>query len=379
MRTKERSGDRVIAFTPFARREEDEPLELLEHAFVFSLAEFLDFLGGERYVDGYADEKREEAREAPLAFGGRILRRGQTVRAHFGLRSEESVSSEWLFDLANTADEPERELAVSPREIWAAAGRMFWDICRCLGWRYEGPPERRRFFEYRLATPPTENYRALRAFVKARRISTTLREKLANYYGATRYDPCFGEAYYAIAYILKLEKKYAAATHYYRLASENLIDARLLSAVHAELGLCLAYSGKTDEAIREWRTARRWDRENIDACLNLAAAYKEKKDAGRAITYLKRAKTIDPDSYWACHGLTHLYVERQEWDKAIAEAKRLTAIAPKDAEAHYLLGFSYANKLDFAQANKHLELATKLDPKGEIAKKAFRVLAQLGK
>ncbi len=390
-----------IAFVPFAPMPEGSDLQTLEHVLVFCLSEMIEMLGGDRFVDLYpapepgsdetADPVSSEVSSEDVArdiedanvdavFSGTLAYRpGRAVEALLVLARPGATAKrlEWSFVFENGAERRDASLEIDGDDLHAAVVEMFEDIRKDLRWRFSGPKDRLGYYRFRLGTPLTPSYRALRDFVVARRRCVSPERKVYFYRRAVRHDPVFGEAFRNIAYIYKEQKKYPQAIEIYKQAIRNLIDREVLAEAHAEIGLCLANSGQLDTALRHWQISRRWNPRNTDIYANIAIGYEEKGLIEKAIRYFNRAQEIDPNYYWACRGLGRIFCNLGDWKRAIGQLKLQISIAPKDAWGHYALGSCYAREGDSDKAREHLRRALELDPDGDAGRRAFQSLMQI--
>ncbi len=168
------------------------------------------------------------------------------------------------------------------------------------------------------------------------------------------------------------------------------------SVAHYNLGYVLQHSGKTTEAIEQYRTALRLKPDYLDANLNLGIALVETSRAREATNYLAKAVSMKSDYARAQHALGRAFYELGDYAGTVnhcAEAIRLDPDAcgpyvdmgralsaqgksdealryyaeglrlnPGLAWTHYHLGLEWMKRREFSQAEASFSEAVRLAP-----------------
>jgi Flp pilus assembly protein TadD len=162
------------------------------------------------------------------------------------------------------------------------------------------------------------------------------------------------------------------------------------------LGIALAQSGKSVEAIPHYEAALRISPQDAETHHNLANAFKETSRSVEALAHYERAVQLKPDLLAARLALANALVQAGRTSEALAHyaaAEKLGALdaqalgaygatlasmgnvgeaipryeralqlAPKDAQLHYNLGLAFARTGRFPEAIEHFRTATQLEP-----------------
>jgi tetratricopeptide (TPR) repeat protein len=131
---------------------------------------------------------------------------------------------------------------------------------------------------------------------------------------------------------------------------------------HTHLGKALAESGKTDEAIDQFREALRLVPTLGDAQCSLGAALVSKGDLSEAKDQLLKAISLVPQESSAHYNLGIVFSDMGQTTEAIDEFTRAVAIKPELAEAHVLLGRELEKAGRISDAKQEYGLASQLRP-----------------
>jgi len=151
-------------------------------------------------------------------------------------------------------------------------------------------------------------------------------------------DPRNGQAQMRLGYAVIESGDLRRAESHFRAA----VAAGMPTAdVHLGLALCLASTGRRDEAVRVLMDARRIEPGNAVVEANLGSLALDGGDNARAIEFLGAALQLDPDLHQARFNLVRALARMGRRDEARKEAQtlldRLPAQAPQRAEVQRLI------------------------------------------
>jgi tetratricopeptide (TPR) repeat protein len=126
-------------------------------------------------------------------------------------------------------------------------------------------------------------------------------------------------------------------------------------------------SGKTAEAIVQYRNAIQQDPRFGEARLKLAEAYMKNGDLARSYAEYIRAADLMPDDPKVQVQAGFLLLLNKRFEDAKSRAQKALAKDPRNLQAALLLGNAMAGLKDFEGAIKELEDAVQLDPSGASA------------
>jgi arylsulfatase A-like enzyme/Flp pilus assembly protein TadD len=151
-------------------------------------------------------------------------------------------------------------------------------------------------------------------------------------------DPRNGQAQMRLGYAVIENGDLRRAESHFRAA---LAAAMPTADVHLGLALCLASTGRRDEAVRVLMEARRIEPGNAVVEANLGSLALDGGDNARAIESLGSALELDPDLHQARFNLARALARMGRRDEARKEAEtlldRLPAQAPQRSEVQRLL------------------------------------------
>jgi tetratricopeptide (TPR) repeat protein len=211
----------------------------------------------------------------------------------------------------------------------------------------------------------TPSWAAYCAFLKAKRGTKTLEEKIGLYRQATRHDPDFYWARFNSAQLYKQQEDYHSARREFLAAIKGADgDPGLLGDLYFELGLCSIFLGDTKTARKFWDEALTFAPSNPTLLTNIAGTYEQEEDWNRAMELHQQVLQIDPDNYKALVNVARLKAQLGKIDEAIPLYERALSIHPEDPLRHAILGGCYSSQGDEAMARSYFEKASELDPSG---------------
>jgi len=211
----------------------------------------------------------------------------------------------------------------------------------------------------------TESWAAYKSFIKAKRGTRTVDEKIGHYRQAVRLDPKFYWAHFNAGQLFKQQQDYHSARREFLGAVEGASDdPNKLGDTYFELGLCSIFLGDTKTARNFWDQALGYAPENPVLLVNLAGTYEQEEDWQNALRLHSRALEINPEYYKAIVSLARLKAQIGEIDEAIPLYEKALSIRPDDPLRHAILGGCYLAQGDEEKARKFFETASLLDPAG---------------
>ena len=145
-------------------------------------------------------------------------------------------------------------------------------------------------------------------------------------------------------------------------------NAKILQAhpaaafAHSDIGVAYVKQGHIDEAIKEHKTALKFDPDYAPAYYNLGVAYAEQGRIDEAVKEFKTAIRLMPSYANAHNNLGNVYAEQGYIDEAIKEYKTALKFDPDYARAYYNLGVTYAEQGRIDEAVKEYKTAIRLNP-----------------
>ena len=126
---------------------------------------------------------------------------------------------------------------------------------------------------------------------------------------------------------------------------------------HHNLGVVLAESGSTDEAIAHYEAAIKLKPDYAKAHVHLGGLLADRGRLGEAIGHYRRAIEIKSDYADAYNNLGTALGRGGRFDEAIGYFRQAVAIAPDDAEAQFNLGAALACVRQTDEATRHFQTA----------------------
>lgn len=154
-------------------------------------------------------------------------------------------------------------------------------------------------------------------------------------------------------------------------AAVSLDSERSLYA-HYLTGSLLDNVNQTQDALREFEQARKFDPDSDVISLRIAVDYIKLNENKKAIDQLNKTLELNPDSLQARTLLAFLYTAQGEF--ALAEIqyeiilKQAVKEEPENLEVHNFLGQFYFQQRKFDKALEQFNLILKKDPKNKMAK-----------
>ena len=134
-----------------------------------------------------------------------------------------------------------------------------------------------------------------------------------------------------------------------------------VSIAHNNLGHAYTAQGRSNEAIKEYKTALRLDPNYATAHNNLGSIYVDQGLLDEAIKEYKTALRLDPNYATAHNNLGSIYVDQGLLDEAVKEYKTALRIKPDYVDAHNNLGNAYAAQGSLDDAIREYQLAIELE------------------
>jgi tetratricopeptide (TPR) repeat protein len=110
---------------------------------------------------------------------------------------------------------------------------------------------------------------------------------------------------------------------------------------------------------------------------NMALAYYQKGDYGRAEKYFLEALKLSPDFVNALAGLATTYSAQGRYEEAVQKLERAVRKEPKLPQLHFELGKAYRGLGDPGRARDEFQRAAQLAPDSPVAEEALRELKTL--
>lgn len=111
---------------------------------------------------------------------------------------------------------------------------------------------------------------------------------------------------------------------------------------------------------------------------NLGTIQENKGDRNAAMKYYQKAIELNPELSDAYTRVGYIYCTKANWKAGMNNLEKAIEINPNDAQAHCLLGIAFLEgKNDKKQAVLFFNKALKLDPNGNIGKKAKYCLQKI--
>ncbi|MGA2508245.1 MAG: tetratricopeptide repeat protein [Chitinispirillaceae bacterium] len=131
---------------------------------------------------------------------------------------------------------------------------------------------------------------------------------------------------------------------------------------HNNLGLLLANTGRTDEALAHYRGALEINPNDAKAHNNLGLLLAKMGRTGEAVAQYRRALEIYPNSAEVHNNLGLLLANTGRTDEAVAQYRKALEINPNYANAHNNLGLLLANTGRTDEAMTHFQMALEINP-----------------
>ena len=128
------------------------------------------------------------------------------------------------------------------------------------------------------------------------------------------------------------------------------------------MGISLRRKGRLDEAIKKYEEVLKAKPGYVNAYYNLGLAYSKKGDQGSSLLAYRQAIDLKPNFAEAHSNLGELYLRMGKADEAEREFLEAIALNPGFSLAHSNLAESRLRKGDFAGAAEEVEKALSLDP-----------------
>jgi tetratricopeptide (TPR) repeat protein len=146
------------------------------------------------------------------------------------------------------------------------------------------------------------------------------------------------------------------------LFRDNLLHNPLAWVAHYNLGVALAQTGKTGEAIAHYEQALRIKPGFVEVHYNLGMALAQTGKTGEAIAHFEQALRIKPDFAKAHNNLGMALAQTGKIEEAIAHFKQALQVNPDFAEAHGNLGIALAHVGRLPEAIVQYGQALRINP-----------------
>jgi tetratricopeptide (TPR) repeat protein len=140
------------------------------------------------------------------------------------------------------------------------------------------------------------------------------------------------------------------------------------ATAHGYLGYALYSRGRIDDAIVQYRTSLKLNRNLFYSHMNLGVAYQAKKLYYRAVQQYLAALKLNPSSINAHINLAQVVAKMGFRDKAIEQYQIALKLDPSSAKASHGLGATFGNAGLYDKAIEYFELALQLDPTNQTYK-----------
>ncbi len=159
---------------------------------------------------------------------------------------------------------------------------------------------------------------------------------------------------------LDAKHQYAAAVPAWQQAlAKDPEDPR----THNNLGVALAATGKTSEAIQEYNKSLALNPDSSETHNNLGSALAEAGNLDEAIVQIQKAIDLNPDNGAAHVNLGHALEQKGgHRQQAMAELNKGIELAPNSADGHNILGVILARSGKLDEAIPHMQKAVELAP-----------------
>lgn len=193
---------------------------------------------------------------------------------------------------------------------------------------------------------------------------------------AIKLAPQYVDAYLNLGRAYLLIDKYAAAEAAYRGAQQLEKSARTYNA----LGSALAQTGKSEQAIKAFRTALEFDNKFSDAWRNLAKIYSETHQFAAVPAIMEKLLQLEPQSHHDWNGLGVVNRRLNRFEAAITAYRKAVELAPEQIDYQVNLGEALDADGDVATAELVYRKVIELKPDfAPVYSNLGRVLGSLGK
>jgi protein O-mannosyl-transferase len=131
---------------------------------------------------------------------------------------------------------------------------------------------------------------------------------------------------------------------------------------HQFLGAAFFESGKSEEAIKQFRRTLEINPDYVSAYVGLGNTLLMRGDITQSIQFYRQALKIDPDLPEAHYNLARALATLGDTDKAINQYNDALKLDPAHADTHNNLGLLLASRGDIEGALSHFHEALRIDP-----------------
>ena len=170
-----------------------------------------------------------------------------------------------------------------------------------------------------------------------------------------------------VAVLLPLSIKTFAQVPLWRdgvtLWTDTIAYSPASSLAHNNLGVALATTGQSGEALIHYRESARLDRDFVKARMNVAITLRDLGRLDDAELAFRRELTEHPENRDAPALLAQVLIQQQRFEEAIAIFDNEIAKRPDDADAHYNLANALQQSGKLNEALVEFEAAVRLNPR----------------
>jgi len=169
--------------------------------------------------------------------------------------------------------------------------------------------------------------------------------------------PNMAEAFYNLGIVQFRSKNKEGALESFEKALElkNSVEFRLASA-----GLQLEL-GKSEEALAEYEKVLQEDPRNLKALQGLSVVHERKREFGKALEILAKAREIDDRNVVTNYNLAVIYDKKGMLNEAAMAYEEVIQRDPRHFDAHLYLGLAYKKLKQFEDSARILGVAASLN------------------
>ena len=183
------------------------------------------------------------------------------------------------------------------------------------------------------------------------------------------------EAYYQLGRAYFEKSGHLSGAYYYQEAKEAFLNAKQKGfsnkESHTYLGHIYLKEKLYDLAIKEYKEAISFDKEDPAVYFNLGWAYKDSKKYREAIPLFEKVLSFEgvpQEQFINSHlALGWLYYRENLLKESIGSYKNVIELVPNSVQAHYWLGKVYKKEGRLKEAKEKWEKCLKLDPENKDA------------
>jgi Tfp pilus assembly protein PilF len=136
--------------------------------------------------------------------------------------------------------------------------------------------------------------------------------------------------------------------------------------------------GRQDMAVPYFERAIQSDPKNVAAYVNLAFAYRDKKDFDKAAFYYEKVIEMDSTKIKAYYNLAQIYFDKGDFNRAVEYNKKAMRVNPNTEEPYLNIGNFYLMSHDTVSAVSWYEQAVEKQPVYETSNNLYQYYRQMG-